>query len=153
MKRELRAKVAVLEQRGTVGRIVGTIIEEGRVASDRSEVFTSGSVKFPHAGIQLLRGHGGDEVLTFIPKHEGAQIRIDEQLPDTALGRRVATEVRSGARSSLSVEFHSLEEGEVSNVREVRSALVEAVALVEAGSYLQSRAEVRQRKRRRHRWP
>ena len=51
----------------------------------------------------------------------------------------------------MSVEFHSLDEGMVSNVREVRSALVEAVALVEAGSYSQARAEVRARKRR-HRW-
>ena len=151
MKRELRSTVALVEQRGTVGRIVGTIIEEGRVASDRREVFTNGSVKFPSEGVQLLRGHGGDEVMTFIPKHEGAEIRIDAPLPDTSLGRSVAAEVRSGARSSMSVEFHSLDEGMVSNVREVRSALVEAVALVEAGSYSQARAEVRARKRR-HRW-
>ena len=98
-------------------------------------------MKFPHEGVQLLRGHGGDEVLTFIPKHEGSEIRIDENLPDTILGRKIRAEVKSGARNSLSVEFHSLEEGIVSGVREVRSALVEAVALVEAGSYPQARAE------------
>ena len=155
MKREFRASVRLLEERGAVGRIVGTIIEEGRVASDRREVFTSGSVKFPHEGIKLLRDHGGDEVLTFIPKHVGAEIRINELLPDTELGRRVAAEVRSGARSSLSVEFTSLSEQTVSSVREVRSALVEAVALVEAGSYTQARAELRaevRHKRRRRRW-
>ena len=150
MKRELRSTVALVEQRGTVGRIVGTIIEEGRVASDRREVFTNGSVKFPHEGVQLLRGHHGEEVLTFLPKHDGSEIRIDEPLPDTILGRKIRAEVKSG-RNSLSVEFHSLEEGIVSGVREVRSALVEAVALVEAGSYSQARAEVRARKRR-HRW-
>ena len=151
MKRELRSSVQLLEERGSVGRIVGTIIEEGRIAGDRAEVFTAGSVKYPHAGIQLLRGHHGEEVLTFLPKHKGAEIRIDEPLPDTILGRKIRAEVKSGARSSLSVEFHSLLEEEVSGVREVRSALVEAVALVEAGSYQQARAEVRQTRKRR-RW-
>ena len=115
MKRELRSTVALVEQRGTVGRIVGTIIEEGRVASDRREVFTNGSVKFPHEGVQLLRGHGGDEVLTFIPKHEGSEIRIDEPLPDTILGRKIRAEVKSGARKfsvggiSLPRRGHGLE--------------------------------------------
>lgn len=152
MKRELRSKVALLESRGTVGRIVGTIIETGRVASDRREVFTSNAVKFPSEGIQLLRGHGGDVVMDFMPKVEGAEIRIDEILPDTSLGRKVRDEVRSGSRSSLSVEMHVLEEGSVSGVREVRSAIVLAAALVEAGSYSQAIAEIRHRKRR-HRWP
>ena len=114
-------------------------------------MFTPGSVKYPHEGIKLLRGHNGDEVLTFLPKVEGSAIRIDEQLPDTNLGRRVRDEVRSGSRSALSVEMHVLEEGTVSNVREVRSALVLAVALVEAGAYSQARAEVRAQERR-HRW-
>ena len=152
MKRELRSAVALVEQRGTVGRIVGTIIEEGRVASDRREIFTNGAVKFPHEGVQLLRGHGGAAIMTFIPKHEGAEITINELLPETELGRRVASEVRSGERSSLSVEFHSLSEGTVSDVREVRSALVEAVALVEVGSYSQASAEIRAHRKRRHRW-
>ena len=151
MKREFRSKVALVEERGTVGRIVGTIIETGRVASDRQEVFTPGSVKYPHEGIKLLRGHNGDEVLTFLPKLDGSEVRIDEQLPDSQIGRSIAKEVRSGARSSLSVEFHSLEEAVVSNVREIRSALVEAVALVEAGAYSQARAEVRHKRRRRWR--
>ena len=42
VKRELRASVQLLEERGSVGRIVGTIIEEGRIAGDRAEVFTAG---------------------------------------------------------------------------------------------------------------
>ena len=151
MKRELRASVQLLEERGSVGRIVGTIIEEGRIAGDRKEIFVPGSVKWPAGGVQLLRGHAGGEVLTFLPKHDGAKIIVDEELPNTILARKVRAEVKSGSRSSLSVEFHSLEEGEVSGVREVRSALVEAVALVAAGSYQQARAEVRERKRRRWR--
>ena len=108
-------------------------------------------MKWPAGGIQLLRGHHGEEVLTFLPKHKGAEIRIDEPLMDTIIGRKVAAEVRSGERSALSIEFHSLLEKTVSSVREVRSALVSAVALVEAGSYSQARAEVRARKRRRWR--
>ena len=151
MKRELRASVQLVEERGSVGRLTGVLIETGRVASDRREVFVPGSVKWPAEGVKLLHGHAGEAVLTFFPKHEGAEVRIDEQLPDTSLGRRVATEVRSGERASLSVEFFSLAESVVSSVREIRSALVEAVALVADGSYKQAVVEVRA-KRKRHRW-
>lgn len=151
MKRELRASVQLVEERGSVGRLTGVLIETGRVASDRREVFVPGSVKWPNDGVDLLRGHGGEKVLSFAPKVDGSEIRIDEPLPDTIIGRKVRAEVKSGSRSSLSVEFHSLEEEVVSGVREVRSALVEAVALVATGSYQQARAEVRERKRRRWR--
>ena len=151
MKRELRASVQLVEERGSVGRLTGVLIETGRVASDRREVFVPGSVKWPAEGVDLLHGHGGEKVLSFAPKVDGSEIRIDEPLPDTILGRKVREEVKSGSRSSLSVEFFSLAESVVSSVREIRSALVEAVALVADGSYKQAVVEVRA-KRKRHRW-
>ena len=88
----------------------------------------------------------------FDPIVDGAAIKIDAALPDSELGRLVATEVRSGARAALSVEFVALEEARVSGVRELRAALVRGAALVAAGSYSQARAEVRERARR-HRRP
>ena len=133
------------------GRIVGTILETGRVASDRREVFAPGAAIFPSTGIELFRGHRGESVMHFQPVISGSEIRIDAPLPDSELGRQVATEVRSGARAGLSVEFVSLDEARVQGVRELRSALIQATALVPLGSYSQARAEVRSRAGRRRR--
>ena len=99
----------------------------------------------------MYRGHRGEAVMSFDPVVDGATIRIDAPLPDTQLGRQVATEVRSGQRSALSVEFVSLDEARVQGVRELRSALIQGAALVPLGSYNQARAEVRERAGRRFR--
>ena len=133
------------------GRIVGTILETGRVAADRQEVFVPGSPIFPSTGVTLYRGHRGVAVMRFDPVISGSEIRIDARLPDTELGRQVAVEVRSGERSALSVEFVSLDEGRVMGVRELRSTLIKGAALVPAGAYSQARAEIRERASRRHR--
>lgn len=133
------------ESREGPGRITGVLLELGRVAADRQEVFTPGSAMFPSTGITLYRGHRGEAVMSFDPVIDGSEIRIDARLPDTQLGRQVATEVRSGERSALSVEFVSLDEARVQGVRELRSALIQGAALVPLGSYGQARAEVRHR--------
>ena len=133
------------------GRIVGTILETGRVASDRREVFAANAPIFPSTGVELLRGHHGDAVLMFDPIVDGATIQIDAPLPDTQIGRQVAAEVRSGERSGLSIEFVPLIEARVSGVRELRSALIQAAALVPLGSYTQATAEIRERAGRRYR--
>ena len=136
---------------GGPGRLTGTILEVGRIASDRREVFTPGAAIFPSTGVTLYRGHRGEPIMDFQPVLSGNEIKIDAALPDTDLGRQVATEVRNGERSALSVEFTSLEEARVQGVRELRSALVRGAALVREGSYTQARAEVRERARRRRR--
>ena len=133
------------------GRLVGTILEVGRIASDRQEVFTPGAAIFPSTGVTLYRGHRGQPIMNFQPVVSGNEIKINEALPDTALGRTIASEVRSGERSALSVEFVSLDEALVMGVRELRSALIQGAALVPLGSYQQARAEIRERAGRRHR--
>ena len=139
------------ETREGPGRIVGTILETGRVAGDRQEIFVPGSPIFPSTGVELRRGHRGEAVLTFDPIVDGSKIKIDARLPDTQLGRQVATEVRSGQRAALSIEFIPLIETRTMGVRELRSALIQAAALVPLGSYGQARAEVRERAGRRFR--
>ena len=127
------------------GRIVGTILETGRVATDRAEVFAPGAPIFPSSGVELFRGHRGESIMSFQPVISGNEIKIDAPLPDSELGRQVAREVRSGERASLSVEFIPLIEARVQGVRELRSALIQGAALVKLGSYNQARAEVRER--------
>ena len=138
---------------GGPGRLTGTILEVGRVATDRRELFAPGSLVFPSTGVTLYRGHRGEPIMNFQPVVDGTAIRIDAALPDSELGRQVASEVRNGTRAALSVEFTSLDEARVQGVRELRSALVRGAALVREGSYSQARAEVRERAGGRHRRP
>jgi len=150
MKSEIRCAIELRadESRQSPGRLRGTILETGRVASDRREVFTPGSVQWPSNGIRLLSEHRGRQVMRVQPVVDGSAIRIDAPLPDTSLGREVAAEIRSGRKSGLSVEFYATREERVSGVREIQSALVDAAAVVESPAYVQARAEIRQRRRR-----
>ena len=128
-------------------RLTGPCLPIGRVAIDRREVFVPGSVQFPAAGVRLLLEHRGREVMRFTPIEDAAagEWRIDAELPDTPEGREAAALVQSGQRKGLSVEFFALAEKRVSQVREVRSAFVEATALCREGCYDQARVELRSR--------
>ena len=140
--------VEVREASGdTPARLVGTLLPIGRVAIDRQEVFVPGSVQFPASGVRLLLEHRGREVMRFTPIEDATagEWRIDAELPDTAEGREAAALVQSGQRKGLSVEFFALAEKRVSQVREVRSAFVEATALCREGCYDQARVELRSR--------
>ena len=148
-KSEIRCAIEIRAAVDSPGRIVGTIIETGRVAGDRRELFVPGAVQWPAGGVRLLAEHRGREVMTFTPKIEGAKIQIDDKLPDSAIGREVAAEIRAGRKRGLSVEFFASDEGQVQGVREVRSALIDAVAVVKSPAYVQSVAEVRNKGRRR----
>ena len=146
---EIRCRVEV-EQRGDgAGRIRGVILPLGRVAGDRREVFTPGSVSWPSNGVRLLAEHRGRQIMRFQPIERRGNLEIDEQLPDTDLAREVAAEIRSGKRAGLSVEFHALKDAVVQGVREIRAALVDGAAVVQSGAYDQARAEVRSRRHHR----
>lgn len=101
MTSEIRCAIELREDstRESPGRIQGVLIELGRVAGDRREVFTPASIRWPANGIRLLAEHRGRMVTRFEPVVEGSEIRIDHPLPDTALGREVAAEVRAGRRA------------------------------------------------------
>lgn len=94
-----------------------------------------------------------DKAVEWVPgwreqKRRG-NLEIDEQLPDTPLGREVAAGIRSGKRAGLSVEFRALKDAIVQGVREIRAALVDGAAVVVAPAYDQARAEVRSRRHHR----
>ena len=146
MKREIRSEAITLrEERESPGRVQGCLVPLGRIAGDRKELFVSGAPRFPAGGVSLLRGHGGEAIMKFDPVVTPTEVRIDAALPDDAIGRLVSKEIREGVRSSASIEFFSLEEKTTASVREVKSALIDSVALVPKGSYSQARVEVRER--------
>ena len=149
---EIRCELELRETDRGPGILLGTILETGRIAGDRREVFTPGSVQFPSNGIRLLAEHRGRQVMRLTPVIEGSSIRVEAQLPDNAIGREVAAEVRSGRKRGLSVEFTATQEATVSGVREIRGARVDAAAIVASPAYDQARVEVRQRGDRRRWW-
>ena len=146
---EIRCAIELRAASDSPGRITGTIIELGRVAIDRPEIFAPGSIRWPAGGMRLLSEHRGREVMRFEPKADGAALRIDAALPDSAIGREVAAEIRTGRKRGMSVEFVALDDARVSGVREVRSALVDAAALVQSPAYTRAVVEVREKQTRR----
>ena len=130
------------------GTLSGLILPVGRIAADRKEVFTPGSATFPEGGVRLLLEHEGREIMTVAPTVAMDGYSIEAILPSSPEGIEAAELVKTGARSNLSVEFQTIEEERVSEVREVRRALVSAAALVPSGAYEQARAELRGREPR-----
>ena len=92
--------------------------------------------------------------MRFVPVVDGAEVRIDVPLPDTQRGRDMATMIRNGTMTGLSIEFHTMSEVQRGGVREVRSARLTGAAVVDSASY-KGGLEVRDRKsgvRRLPRW-
>ena len=149
--RELRCAIELRQDdsRQSPGRIVGTLIEYGRRASDRAEVFADGALHWPDAGIILNEQHNRQApIMRFTPAVDGREVRIDAALPDTQRGRDVATMIRAGTLTGLSVEFRAESAGFTGGLREVRRAMLVAAAVVDSGSY-KGALEVRQDRKRR----
>ena len=72
-KSEIRCAIEIRAASDSPGRITGTIIETGRVAGDRRELFVPGAVQWPAGGVRLLAEHRGREVMMFQPKIEGGE--------------------------------------------------------------------------------
>ena len=142
---ELRCAIELRQDdsRQSPGRIVGTLLTYGQRASDRPEVFADGALTWPDGGIILNEQHNRQApIMRFEPVADGAEVRIDAPLPDTARGRDAATMIRNGTLRGLSIEFRSLSEGRRGEVREIRQARLHAAALVDDPSY-QGALEVR----------
>ena len=122
----------------------GVLIQEGRAASVRAEVFAPGSLVWSASGIALRAEHLGAEDSRAIPTREaGGEIRIA-----TPASPALVAAFNEG-RKFLSIEFHSLKETRSkSGVREIQSAFLPGAALVADPEYKQATAEVRSTQRR-----
>ena len=122
----------------------GVLIQEGRAASARAELFAPGSLQWSAEGIALRAEHLGAEDSRAIPTREAnGEIRI------AAPASAALVAAYNEGRRFLSIEFHSLKETRsAAGVREIQSAFLPGAALVASPEYLQSGAEIRSRRRR-----
>ena len=133
-----------LRESETGPQLVGVLIQEGRAASVRAEVFAPGSLVWSASGIALRAEHLGAEDSRAIPTREAnGEIRI------AAPASAALVAAFNEGRKFLSIEFHSLQETRsAAGVREIQSAFLPGAALVESPEYVQARAEVRSKRRR-----
>ena len=122
----------------------GVLIQEGRAASVRPEVFAPGSLVWASDGVAIRAKHLGAEDSRAIPTREAnGEIRI------TAPATAALVAAFNEGRRHLSIEFHALQETRSkAGVREIQQAFLPGVALVESPEYVQARAEVRSKQRR-----
>ena len=135
---EIYTASAPLELREAGERLTGVILQEGRIASKRPELFAPGALVWPDEGIALRTEHRGVEVGRAIPsRHPNGEIRISA---------KATPEIREAftLKKFLSVEFKSLNETRnAAGIREISRAYVDGAALTAAPEYLQARAELR----------
>ena len=141
------------ESRRGPGRLTGTLIRFGEIASDRRERFAPGSLSWPPAGIPLRRQHNRSQpIVQITPRIENNAVIVDQELPDTTSGRDAAAEVRGGLLNFLSVEFKAMSETNAGGIREIQAAQLVGAGLVDAGSYRSATVELRGRGGRRRLW-
>ena len=122
---EIRLKVELRADEGRLGpgRLFGVVMPYNRRASDRPELFETGSLTWPDDGIVLNRQHSRKSpIMRVIPTVVGDEVRIDQRLPDSSAGRDAASEIREGLFKGLSVEFVSLRESVAGGIRRIASA-------------------------------
>ena len=129
-------------------RLVGTILQEGRAASVRAEIFCPGALVWGADGIAIRTAHRGAEVARAMPTRGP-----DGSITISAIATPEIRAAFASGKRYLSLEFQSLAEiRTVANIREIQKAFIGAAALVRDPEYLQARAEVRERASRRRPW-
>ena len=143
MSETLHCSVEVREA-ATGPMLHGVLIQEGRAASVRAEVFVPLSVVWASDGVAIRAEHRGVEVTRAVPTREAnGEIRI------AAHASAAIVAAYTAGRRFLSIEFHAVQETRsAAGVREIQQAFVPGAALVSDPEYKQARAEVRASRRR-----
>ena len=123
------------------------LIQEGKMRpAVRAEVFAPLSLVWASDGVAIRAEHlGALKIPRAIPTREAnGEIRI------AAPASPAIVAAFNEGRKFLSIEFHAVQETRSSaGVREIQSAFLPGVALVESPEYVQAKAEVRATPRRR----
>ena len=98
------------------------------------------TLNFQHERSRPLARTGGGG-LTLVDSPECLSVLAD--LPGTREGEDAMTLVRSGVLRGLSIEFSAIRETSVQRIREVQSARLRALGLVDSPAYAGSRVDVR----------
>ena len=130
-----------VEIRDSGRTLYGVLIQEGRAASERRELFTPGSIEWPAGGIGIQSAHYGATEVRAIPERQSdGRITIAARATDA-----LRAAVKAGKRF-MSVEFHPLRQNRTKGgIREITKAYVRVAALVAEPEYAMTAAEVRQR--------
>lgn len=133
----------LFEIRETAGRepeITGILLQEGRIARRRKELFAPGAICWPSEGVEIRTRHRVPGNVRGHPvRDRNGTIRITARATP-----EIEQAVRSG-KAHMSIEFHALEQRfNESGVREINRAIVPSVALVARPEYIQTRAEIRE---------
>ena len=130
------------------GRLIGCLLQEGRAASERSEVFAPGALVWGADGIAIRTEHRGAEVARAIPtRGPDGSIRI------SAIATPEIRAAYASGKRFLSIEMQALSEIRTAGgIRELQRAYIGAASLVRTPEYTQARAEIRQRASRRRPW-
>lgn len=132
-----------VEIREADGMLVATLLQEGRAASERSELFAPGALTWPATGIGILGEHRGRELAKAFPVRD-SEGRITIR---TRATREIREAVASGRRFA-SIEFVALEERKTgAGIREITRAYMDRAALVANPEYTQTSAEIRERRK------
>ena len=140
-------EIEIRETEGREPMLHGIVIQEGRAASQRVELFAPGSIQWPAEGIDVLTEHRGAPESKAIPVRSSlGEISIQARATD-----KLREAVAAGKRF-MSIEFNSLVEKRTQGgIREISSAFLKAAALVSSPEYTQTAAEVRDKHQRE--WP
>ena len=126
------------------GLLTGTLMEYETRASDRQEMFMSGSLYFPPEGVLIDEQHNRQApILRVQPVLSGKTLSVSGRLPDTQRGRDAATNIKEGVLTGLSVTFYAEKEERRAGVRRILRAFCPRAGLVDTGSYSQALVEVR----------
>ena len=122
----------------------GVLIQEGRAASVRPEVFAPGSLVWSATGISIRAKHLGAEDSRAIPTREtNGEIRIAAPASAAILA------AYNEGRKFLSIEFHAVQETRSkSGVREIQKAYLPGAAMVSDPEYKMATAEIRSTQRK-----
>ena len=125
----------------------GVILQEGRVGSERRELFVNQSLQWPSEGIPIRTTHLQGEVGRAVPtRHSNGEVRIKiKSTPE------IRTAFESG-KKFLSAEFFAIKESRTAGTREIEHALLSGAAMVTSPEYKQAVAEIRTKTKRLPSW-
>ena len=137
-------RAAPLEIRAAGRTLTGEAVRYGEAATDRAERFEPGAFA-PLGDVSLNLQHDRSIPLAstgdrLILRDTSRALEVRATLPDGA----ALTLLRRGALRGLSVEFRSVAERRDGGIRVIERATLEAIGLVDSGSYA-GRLEVRRR--------